>query len=55
MQAQSVGWMATYNTKAEHMGFGLVLGPDGKKFKTRSGESVKLLDLLDEGRDECLK
>jgi arginyl-tRNA synthetase len=26
--------------------FGLVLGPDGKKFKTRSGETEKLIDLL---------
>jgi arginyl-tRNA synthetase len=32
----------------EHVPFGLVLGEDGKKFKTRSGETVKLVDLLDE-------
>lgn len=32
-----------------HVPFGVVLGEDGKKFKTRSGETVKLLDLLDEG------
>ena len=32
----------------EHVPFGLVLGEDGKKFKTRSGETVKLRDLLDE-------
>lgn len=30
------------------MGFGLVRGGDGKKFKTRSGDTVKLMDLLDE-------
>ena len=30
------------------MPFGLVLGEDGKKFKTRSGDTVKLMDLLDE-------
>ena len=30
------------------MPFGLVLGEDGKKFKTRSGETVKLMDLLSE-------
>jgi len=30
------------------MPFGLVQGTDGKKFKTRSGENVKLMELLDE-------
>ncbi len=30
----------------DHVGFGLVLGSDGKKFKTRSGETEKLVDLL---------
>jgi len=32
----------------EHVPFGLVQGEDGKKFKTRSGETVKLKDLLSE-------
>ncbi len=31
-----------------HVPFGLVLGEDGKKFKTRSGDTVRLKDLLDE-------
>jgi arginyl-tRNA synthetase len=31
-----------------HVPFGLVQGEDGKKFKTRSGDTVKLKDLLDE-------
>ena len=35
------------------MPFGLVLGADGKKFKTRSGENVKLFDLLDEAKDRA--
>ena len=30
-----------------HVPFGLVLGPDGKKFRTRSGETEKLVDLLE--------
>lgn len=30
----------------DHVPFGVVLGPDGKKFKTRSGETEKLIDLL---------
>lgn len=32
--------------RLDHVGFGLVLGPDGKKFKTRSGETERLCDLL---------
>jgi arginyl-tRNA synthetase len=35
-------------TRLEHVSFGLVLGEDGKKFKTRSGETVRLADLLSE-------
>ncbi|WP_348663713.1 arginine--tRNA ligase [Chlamydia vaughanii] len=30
-----------------HVGFGLVLDSEGKKFKTRSGENIKLKELLD--------
>lgn len=33
-------------TRVDHVPFGLVLGADGKKFKTRSGETEKLIDLL---------
>lgn len=36
-----------------HVPFGLVLGEDGKKLKTRSGETVKLKDLLDEAVKEA--
>jgi len=32
----------------EHVPFGLVQGEDGKKFATRSGDTVKLKDLLEE-------
>merc|ERR1711988_1564565 len=31
-----------------HIGFGVVTGEDGKRLKTRSGETVRLVDLLDE-------
>ena len=34
--------------KLEHHMFGMMLGKDGKPFKTRSGDTVKLNDLLDE-------
>ena len=36
-----------------HVPFGLVLGEDGKKLKTRSGETVRLRDLLDEAVSRC--
>lgn len=35
------------------MGFGLVLGEDGKRFRTRSTEVVRLVDLLDEAKSRC--
>jgi len=39
----------------DHMPFGLVQGTDGKKFKTRSGETVKLMELLDEAKARAYK
>ncbi len=36
------------DAKLEHAAFGTVLGTDGRPFKTRSGDNVKLWDLLDE-------
>uniref|UniRef100_A0A1A9WAR9 Probable arginine--tRNA ligase, cytoplasmic n=1 Tax=Glossina brevipalpis TaxID=37001 RepID=A0A1A9WAR9_9MUSC len=40
--------------RVDHVQFGVVLGEDGKKFKTRSGDTVKLTDLLDEGLKRSL-
>ncbi len=45
--AQRAGWIPD-DVQLEHIPFGLVLGEDGKKLKTRSGETVRLRDLLDE-------
>jgi arginyl-tRNA synthetase len=39
--------------EAEHVGFGLVLGTDGKKLASRSGGSERLIDLLSEGVDRA--
>ncbi len=39
---------AAHPSSLEHAAFGMVLGPDNRPFKTRSGENVKLSDLLDE-------
>ena len=40
--------------KLAHVWFGSILGEDGKPFKTRSGETVKLSDLLDEAEERAL-
>jgi arginyl-tRNA synthetase len=40
--------------KLVHVGFGKILGEDGKPFKTRSGDTVKLGDLLDEAEERAL-
>ncbi len=39
----------------EHHAFGMILGDDGKPFKTRSGETVKLADLLEEAIERANK
>lgn len=44
--AEKAGILKQHQTRVEHVGFGVVLGEDGKKFKTRSGETVRLIDLL---------
>jgi len=46
--AKQAGWHRPPTTRVDHMGFGVIQGADGKKFKTRSGETVKLSSLLDE-------
>ncbi len=38
-----------------HVWFGTILGPDGKAIKTRSGEPVKLIDLIDEAEQRALR
>jgi arginyl-tRNA synthetase len=45
--ARAAGWLPD-RVRAEHVPFGTVLGPDGRPFKTRSGDTVALGDLLDE-------
>lgn len=44
---RDAGWLDG-GVSAEHIGFGSILGADGKMFKSRSGETIKLGDLLDE-------
>ena len=44
--ARRVGWL-TDDIVATHVPFGAVLGPDGRPFKTRAGDTVKLMELLE--------
>lgn len=43
------------NIKAEHVQFGMMLGKDRKPFKTRSGGTVKLIDLIIEAEERALE
>ncbi|EAQ76658.1 MULTISPECIES: arginine--tRNA ligase [unclassified Synechococcus] len=45
--ARRAGWVPE-GGRLEHVPFGLVQGDDGKKLKTRSGDTVRLKDLLEE-------
>lgn len=44
--AVKAGYLNPKNVRFDHVPFGVVLGPDGKKFRTRTGETEKLIDLL---------
>lgn len=50
-------WHPELNDKLKlvHVWFGSILGEDGKPFKTRSGDTVKLADLLDEAEERAFK
>jgi arginyl-tRNA synthetase len=47
------GWISN-NIELSHVMFGTVLGEDGSPLKTRSGENVKLKELLDEAVDRAI-
>ena len=52
--ARLAGWLPE-SVRCEHVSFGNVLGPDRKMFKTRSGETVKLVALLDEATQRAFQ
>ena len=52
--AVAAGWTKP-DTRLDHVPFGMVCGSDGKKYKTRSGEVTKLVDLLDEAVEGAMK
>ncbi len=56
MQAWTIVRKAGYvpdSVPLEHHMFGMMLGKDGKPFKTRAGGTVKLSDLLDEALERA--
>ncbi|PRD13135.1 arginine--tRNA ligase [Pantoea coffeiphila] len=58
MQAWTIVRKAGYvpdSVPLEHHMFGMMLGKDGKPFKTRAGGTIKLSDLLDEAVDRATK
>ncbi|GAA0472736.1 MULTISPECIES: arginine--tRNA ligase [Tatumella] len=58
MQAWTIVRKAGYvpdSVPLEHHMFGMMLGKDGRPFKTRAGGTIKLADLLDEAHERALK
>ncbi|KAK6941449.1 Arginyl-tRNA synthetase, catalytic core domain [Dillenia turbinata] len=54
--AKLAGWLpsqANLYPKTNHVPLGFVCGEDGKRFKTRSGDVVRLVELLDEAKSRC--
>lgn len=47
-------WMPEVPVRLSHVYFGMILGPDNKPFKTRTGENIKLTQLLDEAEQRAL-
>jgi arginyl-tRNA synthetase len=47
-------WMPKAHVHLSHVWFGMILGPDNKPFKTRTGENIKLSDLLNEAEERAL-
>ena len=45
--ALEAGWLRD-RARAVHLGFGLVLGADRKRLRSRAGDTIRLVDLLDE-------
>ena len=52
--ARTAGFLDDQRVRANHVEFGLVLGEDKKKFKTRSGDTVQLSKLLDAGLEKSM-
>ncbi|CAM0117851.1 arginine--tRNA ligase [Rhabdochlamydiaceae symbiont of Dictyostelium giganteum] len=51
--AEKASYLDRTKVRVDHVPFGVVLGKDGKKFKTRSGETEKLIDLIQEAINQA--
>lgn len=52
---RQAGWANADEVRLDHVPFGTMLGQDRRPFKTRSGELIKLVDLLDEAIERAQK
>lgn len=55
MAAERAGYLDPAKVRVDHVPFGLVLGNDGKKFRTRSGDTEKLIDLIEAAISQAAK
>ncbi|MFZ0566353.1 MAG: arginine--tRNA ligase [Chlamydiales bacterium] len=55
LTCEKAGYLDPEKVQFDHVPFGVVLGADGKKFRTRSGETERLIDLLYAGIREAKK
>ncbi len=53
--AEKAGYLDPAKVRVDHVGFGVVLNEEGKKFKTRSGKTEKLIDLLQEAIEHAFR
>ena len=51
--AREFGWLAP-PARAEHVAFGSVLGTDGRMFMSRAGDTVRLVDMIDEAIERAM-
>lgn len=47
--------LSSEDISLEHIAYGTMMGSDGRPFKTRSGDTIKLVDLLDESVSRAFK
>ena len=53
--AELAGYLDPKKVRTDHVPFGLVLGSDGKKFRTRSGDTERLIDLINAAIEQAGK
>ena len=48
-------WQPEARVRLAHVWFGSILGDDGRPFRTRSGDTIRLADLLDEAEERAFR